>query len=105
MCPESWPREKAAGPDWYANFINRRSSLSLRKPEATSQARAAGYNFVVVNRFQKLLNDILIKSKFPPYRIFNGDETSSPTVLEPRKVVAERGVKQVSVLIILLLKH
>jgi hypothetical protein len=76
--------------------MKRHDRLSLRNPEATSQARAAGCNFVVVNRFQQQLKEIMAVKKFPAHRIFNGDEISTPTVLSPRKFVAERGVKQMS---------
>ena len=63
-CPESWSKNECAGPDWYTGFMKRHDRLSLRHPEATSQARAAGCNFVVVNRFQQKLKEIMAVKNF-----------------------------------------
>lgn len=46
---------KMAGRIWLDNFLKRNPDLSLRKPEPTSAARAAGFNQVVVNKFFDLL--------------------------------------------------
>lgn len=96
-CPKSWAKNECAGPDWYTGFMKRHQRLSLRQPEATSQARAAGCNYVAVHGFQQEFQQIMAVKRFPAHRLFNGDETSTPTVLAPIKVVAERGVKQVSI--------
>lgn len=93
--PENWTKNECAGPDWYSSFMKRHPRLSLRQPQATSQARAAGCNYVVVHRFQQQLKQIMAVKRFPANQIYNGDEIRSPTVLSPRKVVAERGVKRV----------
>jgi hypothetical protein len=77
--------------------MKRHQRLSLRQPEATSQARAAGCNYVAVHGFQLEFQQIMAVKIFLPHRLFNYDETSTPTVLAPIKVVAERGVKQVSI--------
>ena len=44
--PPSWVKRQTAGKDWFTNFLKR-----IRKPEATSQARAAALNKVVMNKF------------------------------------------------------
>lgn len=49
--PPSWVKTETAGKDWLTGFLKRNPRLSIRKPEATSQARAAGLNKVVMNRF------------------------------------------------------
>lgn len=43
--------KKMAGPDWFACFKKRHDELSIRTPEATSIARAAGFNKPQVSRF------------------------------------------------------
>ena len=40
-----------ASEDWMSGYLKRNLSLSIRKPEQTSQARAAGFNKVVVEKF------------------------------------------------------
>lgn len=49
---------KLAGRYWLENFLKRNPDLSLRKPEATSAARASGFNEVSVGNFFKLLLEI-----------------------------------------------
>ena len=75
--------------------MKRNNSLSIRKPEATRQARAAGFNYVVVKEFQNNLERIFARFKYPPHRIGNADKSSAPTVMTPTKVVAIRVSKQV----------
>ena len=94
--PESWVRDDIAGVDWFSGFMKRNPELSIRKPENTSQARAAGFNPVVVNLFFDNLQKLYEKFKFPPNRIWNCDETGVPTVLPAPKVIARKGSKQVS---------
>ncbi|KZS01553.1 Uncharacterized protein APZ42_001751, partial [Daphnia magna] len=66
-----------------------------RKPEHTTQARAAGFNKPVVENFCYKLEFLLKKHKFKPHQIWNGDETITPTVVQPPKVIACNGTKQV----------
>jgi hypothetical protein len=49
--PASWTNNKMAGPDWYASFIKRNNTLSLRTPQATSLARAISFNKTNVSAF------------------------------------------------------
>ena len=85
--------EKAAGIDWLKGFMSRhRKSLSLRTPEATSAARARGFNQVSVNTFFDLLEKLQEKYKFTPDRIFNVDETGITTVPnKPMRIIGTRG--------------
>lgn len=69
-----------AGYDWYRCFMKRHPELSLRKPEATSIARAMGFNKVVVSQFYELLGGLLDTYKFSADRIYNCDETGISSV-------------------------
>jgi len=85
--------DRMAGKDWALGFVKRRSELSLRSPEATSLARAVGFNRLQVGKFFTLLNQELGKHKVS--QIFNVDESGITTVQKPGKVLAEVGCKQV----------
>lgn len=88
--------KKMAGKHWLYNFLGRNRSLSLRNPEATSMARAKGFNHVAVKQFFDLLASLYEKHKFAPNDIYNVDETGILTVPnKPSKVLALRGKKQV----------
>ena len=49
--PPIWVRNKRAGKDWFNSFLKRNKRLSIRKPEATCQARAAALNRAIMNKF------------------------------------------------------
>jgi hypothetical protein len=88
-----------AGEDWLTGFLRRNVTLSLRKPEATSAARAMGFNKVVVNKFYDLLSGIIDKYKITPNRVYNVDETGITTVAKSlTKIIATKGKKQVGTL-------
>lgn len=87
---------KMAGEDWLSAFLKRHDVLSLRKPEATSAARAMGFNKVSVNRFFELLVETIEKYQITADRLFNVDETGISTVAKSlNKIIATRGKKQV----------
>ena len=96
--PLRWKVKEEAGPDWFSLFIKRNSILSIRKPERTSQARAAAVNHPVIDKFYDDLFELYVKYKFPPEKIFNCDETNNPTVVEPQNIVAQKGVKAVTII-------
>ncbi|KAJ4447651.1 hypothetical protein ANN_09658 [Periplaneta americana] len=87
---------EAISEDWYYGFKARHSELSLRKPETTSKARAQGFNIPIVEKFFSMLKSVMDEKNFPPYRVFNVDETGFTTVqTKSSKVLAQRGKKQV----------
>lgn len=88
--------KKMAGRIWLENFLKRNPDLSLRKPEATSAARASGFNKVSVDKFFDLLEQAIETHQLPPDRIFNVDETGMTTVPKTMpKIIGAKGKKQV----------
>lgn len=89
-------KDGVAGVDWLHGFMKRHSDLSLRQPEATSAARASGFNPVAVSKFFALLTDVVDKNKLTASQIFNVDETGITCVPKSQsKVIACRGRRQV----------
>ncbi|CAG5041108.1 unnamed protein product [Parnassius apollo] len=85
--------KKEASKKWVENFA-RRHNFSLRQPEKTSLARAAGFNRVQVQRFYDNLKQVLTTFKFVGRQIFNMDETGLQTVPNKLpKVYAKKGKK------------
>lgn len=70
-----------AGKDWLYGFRMRHPELSLRAPEATSAARAQGFNKVAVDQFYDIVEAALSTGKFrKPSQFKNVDETCVVTV-------------------------
>lgn len=51
-----------AGEDWAYHFMQRHPAINLRKPEATSGARAMGFNKVAVTAFFDILTKTVEKN-------------------------------------------
>ncbi|XP_060878158.1 uncharacterized protein LOC132950650 [Metopolophium dirhodum] len=93
--PPSWTKYEFAGDDWFSSFLKRNNTLSIRKPEATSLARAMNFNPVNVKKCMDKYDSVLMKYKFEAHQIYNLDETGITTVQNPGKIVAQKGKKQV----------
>lgn len=88
-----------AGKKWLYGFRRRHPQITVRKPEPTSFARAAGFNKPAVNRFFNLLGSILQKHQLDGSKIYNCDETGVKTVQQQHaKVLARSGKHQVGAL-------
>lgn len=93
--PQAWNETKMAGKTFYQYFIKRHQNLSLRKPEATSLARATAFNKTNVELFFTKYTELLSRYNFTSDRIYNVDESGLSTVHTPVKVLAPKGTKQV----------
>lgn len=90
---------KMAGKDWVKGFLARHPNLTIREPEATSGARAMGFNTVAVNKFFTLLEECIDTYHFTGEKIYNCDETG--VTINPKtqsKIIALKGKRQVGAL-------
>lgn len=90
--------KKMAGKEWLAGFRRRHPDISLRKPEATSAARAQAFNKPQVALFFNTYQDIIQSNNISPHRLYNVDESALSTVQRPQRVFATTGRKQVGAL-------
>ncbi|KAF2902782.1 hypothetical protein ILUMI_03410 [Ignelater luminosus] len=88
--------KEIAGVDRLNGFLKRHPELSIRKPEATSAARAMGFNRVTVGNFYQLLGETYDALHLTPDKIHNCDETGISVVSKTKsKIIALKGRKQV----------
>lgn len=92
--PESWHKNKKAGIGWVRCYRERFPEFSLRKPEATSLARATSFNKTNVEIFFNNLEKVYKRFNFSPESIYNVDETGISTVHKPPRVLAPKNIRQ-----------
>ena len=71
-----------------------RSSISIRKPKATSCGRALGFNKESVKKDFDSLSAEYEKHQYPPYKIFKVDETGLSIVQNKHPQVVGMGGKK-----------
>ena len=87
------------GKDWLKGFLTRHPEITPRTPEATSAARARGFNREIVRQFFDMYETVTDNYQFPPQNIYNVDETGITTVQgNAGKVLAMKGRRQVGCL-------
>lgn len=92
-------KKDSFGQDWLRGFLKRHPEISPRTPEATSAARARGFNREIVGKFFDMYEKLIDKHNFPPQNIFNVDETGMTTVQgNASKILALKGRRQVGCL-------
>uniref|UniRef100_A0AAR5P8E0 HTH CENPB-type domain-containing protein n=1 Tax=Dendroctonus ponderosae TaxID=77166 RepID=A0AAR5P8E0_DENPD len=85
--------------DWTQRFMRRHPELSLMKSEATSGARAMGFNRVAVAQFFTLLNQVIVDKQITGERIYNCDEAGITVIPKQHsRSIANRGQRQVGLL-------
>ena len=88
-------KDGVVGKEWLRGFLARHKDLALRTPEATSAARAKGFNKQVVSKFFDILEKVN-KDVKGPHAVYNVDDTGITTVQsKPSRILAQRGKKQV----------
>jgi hypothetical protein len=91
--PHTFNKEKIlAGKEMVLCFYAKKNAeLSVRQPEATSLARAKGFNRDNVLHFFDLMESNITKFVFTPDMIFNVDEYGFSTVQKrPQEIVAQK---------------
>ena len=87
--------KKLAGKEWLAGFLKRHPDISLRSPEATSLARASGFNRIQIETFFNLLTSLIEDNNISAHDIYNVDESGLTVVQKLSKVLAKKGKHQV----------
>ncbi|XP_072395372.1 uncharacterized protein [Diabrotica undecimpunctata] len=85
--------KRIAGADWFKSFMRRNGTLSVRKAQGLSNARAEGMNKKECKEYFELLHETLTEHHLinKPGSIWNVDESGLQLNNEPGIVVAKKG--------------
>lgn len=87
------------GNGWYRSFLSRNPSVTLRAPEAVTQASAAVSEKDLrgwFNQIEKYLTDEGVRDILNnPTRVFNGDESNFQLCPKNKKVLAPKGARNI----------
>jgi len=70
-------------------WLQEKTNLSIRSPEATSISRATAFNKHTGKEYFENLANVLDKHQFTQDRIYNVDETGVTTVQSAEKIVLQ----------------
>ena len=87
---------KMAGKDWLCGCFARHPDLAIKETQATSIARALGFNKATVNEFFQIYRSVLETAQYTLSRVWNMDETGITDVQRPGKLVATKGARHVA---------
>jgi hypothetical protein len=82
--------------NWLDTFLKGNPSLYVRRPEATSLARAANFSRSNVNIFYDNFSKVLHGKESEAHNVYNANETGADT-FQAHKIIAAKA-KQVSAL-------
>ncbi len=92
--PPSWRENKQASADWFASFLKRHPLLSIRMPEPASPASVVSRCHAEV--FYSKLKALMERHRFRPEDMWIMEEMGITTAQRPDRVLARRGLKQMS---------
>ena len=85
-------QKEYAGTEWLNNFFKRHPEILQRAPQATSLARASGFNKTQVDAFYDLLEEVISRNNnISPDRIFKMVESGLNVVQKVSKVLGKKG--------------
>lgn len=94
-----WKDGKGPGEDWFRGFLTRHPQLTIRKGEPLSSQRVRGTDPFIIEKFYDDITKMYKNIGIGPEDgglIFNCDETSFSHDPKDTKIVAEKGVRQIS---------
>jgi hypothetical protein len=86
--PRKWCESETAGTYWLNAFLKINPSLSIRRPKATSLARATNLNRANVDIFFDNISNVLHQNE--PHNVYNADETVVHIIQAPNKINAAK---------------
>lgn len=93
--PESWKTSEMEGKDWMTSSLKRNPTFTIRKPRATSLARASSFNKRNLGTFFNNLGSAYDEHGFEVQDVWNMEKTGIKTVQAPEKIIVPKGLRQI----------